>query len=503
MKGSPSPPVTLTDLDQLRQILAGLVEGVVLIGRSRHILWANAAACAMHGVKTPAELGRTLGDYQRLFSLKYRNHHRLTAAQYPMQRAAAGEEFDDVVVEVQAKADLEMRRVHRVRGQTILSKAGKADVHAVFITDVTDWASSEQRFEKAFGANPAPAVICRIADLRYVKVNAGFLQMTGFAGEQVLGRSTYELDVLANASDRDGAVARLSAWETIPQMEAELRVADGSSKLVVVAGQPIDMAEQPCMLFTFIDLEPRRKVELALRHSEEKFAKAFAMSPVPAIVCRADTMEVTDANEAVSALAGRPPGELVGRTLADLGLLGAAPERSPITAQLESHGRLRNFELTLPLRAGETIDALVSADTVRIEGHDCRLITYLDITHRKRRELELADAVEAIMQDASWFSRPLIERLASVRRGDAAGESAEMASLTRREGEVLALIGEGLADKAIATRLQLSPRTVRNHATSVYAKLGVRNRAEAMLWARERGMRGLPAPPNRSRRARG
>ena len=502
MSRASSPPAAPADLDQLRQILAGIAEGVILVGARRDLLWANAAACGMHAVETPAQLGRTVGEYRRLFRLRYRNHRPLVAAQYPLQRVASGEAFDDVVVDVQAQADPDMHRVHRVRGQPIVSKHGGTQVRALFITDVTDWASSEQRFEKAFGANPAPAVICRVADLRYVKVNPGFLQMTGYASEQVLGRSTYELDVLAGASDRDAAIARLSAWQTIAQTEAELAVADGSGKLVVVAGQPIEMAGEPCMLFTFIDLEPRRRVELALRHSEEKFAKAFAMSPVPAIVCRADSLEITDVNEAASALAGRPPDELVGRTLAALGLLGATPDRNRVAAQVGAHGRVRNAELTLALREGESVDVLVSAETVRIEGRDCVLVAYLDITHRKRRELELADAVEAIMQDASWFSRPLIERLARVRRGDAAGESAEMASLTRREGDVLALIGEGLADKAIATRLQLSPRTVRNHATSIYAKLGVRGRAEAMLWARERGMHGLAAPARKARQGR-
>ncbi|MGN6521065.1 MAG: PAS domain-containing protein [Dokdonella sp.] len=501
MSKATSPPAALADLDQLRQILSGLGEGVILVDR-RALLWANPAACTMHDVQAPEQLGRTIAEYRKLFRLKYRNHRPLTAAQYPLQRAASGEAFRDVVVEVQSRADPASHRVHRLRSQAIDARQGGTVVHALFVTDVTDWASSEQRFEKAFGANPAPALICRVADLRYVKVNAGFLQMTGYASEQVLGRSIYELDVLAQARDRDTAIARLTAWQTIGQTEAELAVADGSGKLVVVAGQPIEMADEACMLFTFIDLEPRRRVELALRHSEEKFAKAFAMSPVPAIVCRADSLEITDVNEAASTLVGRPPDELVARPLAALGLLGAAPEKGRVVAQIGAHGRVRNAELTLALREGESVDVLVSAETVRIDGRDCVLLAYLDITHRKRRELELADAVEAIMQDASWFSRPLIERLARVRRGDAPAEPAELASLTRREGDVLALIGEGLADKAIATRLHLSPRTVRNHATSIYAKLGVRGRAEAMLWARELGMQGLPASTRRSRRGR-
>ena len=61
-------------------------------------------------------------------------------------------------------------------------------------------------------------------------------------------------------------------------MEAELALPGGGTKLVIVAGQPIDMGDQPCMLFTFADLEPRRKAESALRHSEERFTRTFQMA---------------------------------------------------------------------------------------------------------------------------------------------------------------------------------------------------------------------------------
>jgi PAS domain S-box-containing protein len=58
------------------------------------------------------------------------------------------------------------------------------------------------------------------------------------------------------------------------------------------------------MLFTFADLDPRKKAETALRQSEERFAKSFRLSPVPAAICKLDGFKLVEVNEAFKATAG-------------------------------------------------------------------------------------------------------------------------------------------------------------------------------------------------------
>ncbi len=60
--------------------------------------------------------------------------------------------------------------------------------------------------------------------------------------------------------------------------------------------------------------------------------------------------------------------------------------------------------------------------------------------------------------------------------------------LSDREREVLDLLAAGLPNAAVARRLFLSEKTVRNHVTSVFAKLGVQDRAEAIVRARQAGL---------------
>jgi DNA-binding CsgD family transcriptional regulator len=76
----------------------------------------------------------------------------------------------------------------------------------------------------------------------------------------------------------------------------------------------------------------------------------------------------------------------------------------------------------------------------------------------------------------------------------AAGQAQRRASaarptgLTPRELEVLGLIAAGHTAKAVARRLDISPKTAENHIQNLYAKIGVATRAGAALYALERGM---------------
>jgi DNA-binding NarL/FixJ family response regulator len=60
--------------------------------------------------------------------------------------------------------------------------------------------------------------------------------------------------------------------------------------------------------------------------------------------------------------------------------------------------------------------------------------------------------------------------------------------LTQREREVVALIGQGKSNSAIADQLVLSKRTVEKHIANILAKLAVTNRAQLVLWAVEHGL---------------
>lgn len=104
-------------------------------------------------------------------------------------------------------------------------------------------------------------------------------------------------------------------------------------------------------------------------------------------------------------------------------------------------------------------------------------------------ETELLRVVRAVASGEALFGPAIAERLMVFFADDSRRSTAGVfPDLTGREREVLALIACGHANAEIADRLFLSPKTVRNHISSIFDKLGVTDRAQAIVRAREAGM---------------
>ncbi|WP_456269193.1 helix-turn-helix transcriptional regulator [Kushneria sp. AK178] len=477
----------------LSPLIEEMREGVMLLDRDGALRWANRAALAMHGITRVDALGASLEVYRQRFQLRFKTPH--DRRRTPVARLLAGEPFDDVVVDIALSETPDQRRVHRVRGR-VLSLDATTHVAALIIEDITELASAEERFETSFSINPAPALICRLRDQRFVRVNDGFLEMTGLAREAVLGRSLYELDVFAGADQRDRAIRRLEAGLMIAPMEAVLHPGTtGESKCVVVAGQPIEVEQQTCMLLTFTDLEPARRARSALRRSEAQFSTLFHMSPVPTVLADHHTLALLEVNDAFNKALGYAPGVPATGALEAHAPLPPAVRRR-ILAALEAGERLQGLESNMVGPGGEHLTWLISATMVSLEERDRVLLTLVDITERKRSEAELFSAIDTVMQDASWFTRTLVDKLASVRLShapapDTASPTISL-SLSLRERDVLALLCQGLSDKRIAGELSLAHSTVRNYVASLYRKLEVHSRSEAIIVARRQGLDHAP-----------
>ena len=109
---------------------------------------------------------------------------------------------------------------------------------------------------------------------------------------------------------------------------------------------------------------------------------------------------------------------------------------------------------------------------------------------------QLAEAIRIVARGdallAPSITRRLIERFLRQPVLAPAG-SKPLDQLTTREREVLELIAHGLSNSEIAARLYLTEATVKTHVAHIYRKLGLRDRAQAVVYAHEAGLAGTPA----------
>jgi DNA-binding NarL/FixJ family response regulator len=102
-------------------------------------------------------------------------------------------------------------------------------------------------------------------------------------------------------------------------------------------------------------------------------------------------------------------------------------------------------------------------------------------------EAELIRAIRAVAHGEAIFSPAVASRVIDYFAARHAAPPQAFPSLTQREREILQMIARGRSNPAIAGELSLSPKTVANHVSNIFAKLQVADRAEAIVRARDAG----------------
>lgn len=97
----------------------------------------------------------------------------------------------------------------------------------------------------------------------------------------------------------------------------------------------------------------------------------------------------------------------------------------------------------------------------------------------------LEAAVQAVSRGEMYFSQQITEMIQSW----GLGSPDALEELSVKELEVLRCMARGKTNPQIATELSITVGTVKNHVVSIYSKLGVQSRVQAVLWALERGLK--------------
>ena len=136
------------------------------------------------------------------------------------------------------------------------------------------------------------------------------------------------------------------------------------------------------MVGATLDITSRKQTELALRETEERFAKAFNASPLVLTLSSLNTNELVEVNDAFCNITGYAREEAIGRTTIGLNLWVNAADRAEVIAVLKKTGGVRSREYRFRKRNGAELIGLLSAERIEIRGEAHLLMVIQDITDR-------------------------------------------------------------------------------------------------------------------------
>jgi len=124
---------------------------------------------------------------------------------------------------------------------------------------------SEEKLSIAFRSIPDAIAITSIEDSKFIETNDSFYRISEYSKEEVIGKSTLELDLWADLTDRDKFLELLKNNGSVTNFEADFQKKSGEKISSLVSGQVFRWQGLLCVLTMIRDVSERKKVELSLR----------------------------------------------------------------------------------------------------------------------------------------------------------------------------------------------------------------------------------------------
>lgn len=128
----------------------------------------------------------------------------------------------------------------------------------------TRLAESEERFAKAFSANPQPMLLTTLKEGRFVDVNESFLTLSGYTREEVIGRTCLELGFFNNEGQRYATIKPLLESGSSRNTELTLPTKSGETRLLLCSAELIDLGGEKCIVVASSDITERKESEQQL-----------------------------------------------------------------------------------------------------------------------------------------------------------------------------------------------------------------------------------------------
>ncbi len=265
--------------------------------------------------------------------------------------------------------------------------------------DITDWKRSEEALaeSESFNRNLVENLPDYIAvyglDGKILYLNPASERGLGYSAEKLIGTPVLSYVTEEYRDEVVSRTAKRKEGDEVPPYEIDLLTLDGRKRSVIVKGTPIQYHDSPAILLLLIDITERKRAEEALRISEEKFRKAFFISPDSICITRLNDGMFVSVNKGFTEISGYTEEEIIGKTSLEINIWKDPEDRRKIVEGLQANGEVRNYEARFLTKSGE-IQGLMSTLIIELNGVPHILNITHNITERKRAEDALRETKE-------------------------------------------------------------------------------------------------------------
>jgi len=440
---------------KLGTLVEALPDGIAIVNADGVIVFANRRLHVLSGYGADELVGRPVErlvpDHLAGAHQTHRGHFRTE----PEPRAMGA----DLSVFLRRKDGSKLPIDVQLSGVDI----GNVPYVLASVRDMTQRAASDealrqsaQRFRSFVEA--APVMMFSLwPDGVIQSVNRELEMRTGWRRQDLIGTHFAPLVHPDDLADAMSALDKVVHNQVIDDHELRIRTVGGDYLLTEATVVPLASDGQGVaeMIGVVHDVSRQRATEEELRAAKERFRQAFKQGPLGMALIDCDA-RITNVNNALCRLVGYTKEELVGK---------------PFHALLHPDDVAADAALSQQLDTGDIPSYQVEQRYVTKDGEEVSgVVTASVIFNDHGKPLYGMRTVEDITEEVK-FERELASHAAIAKN--------KLATLTRREHEVLELLNETVTASELAAQLFVSARTVESHLASAYRKLGVRTRAEA------------------------
>ncbi|HEY0946830.1 MAG TPA: PAS domain S-box protein [Opitutaceae bacterium] len=308
------------------------------------------------------------------------------------------------------------------------------------LRDVTEQRRTEQALRESEALyrtlveySPEGIVLHRDGKIEFVNRAALELIRAAHPGDLV-GRNPLDLvhpDMRALVAERLRSLADGSF--VTPAMRLQLQRFDGTAVMAETISVAVTLGGERGVLSLLRDLTPRLEAEEALRRSEERFSKAFRLSPDAICLGRLDDGVLIDVNEGFVELSGYHRDEVIGRSSRDLNLWPDLTVRETLLARLHRDGIVRDVEVPFRTKSGALRSCWIAAEVAEIGGQRCFIATARDLSRRQQADAALRESEERYRIVVEQTGQLVYEREIGSGRIKWAGACEQILGLTARE----------------------------------------------------------------------